>query len=146
MNIFSEEFKTELSSQLEAITNIVKKDNSNGISDLELIKAMEDSFNNSDCDKKEDSNKSNKGLHEEFKLVFKKEKKKKNKEFKEGDFVYLENLSGEIVLLDKKRNLIVVEFFNGAGKDFYIDGSIVEGGSKLLSHYPYELKIKKLKQ
>jgi len=124
MEIFSEEFKAELSNQLEALTKVVEY-KPTPMTDADIIKSLEDCGGCTD--------------------VAKKEKKKKNKKFKLGDFVYLELLLGEIVMLDKKRDLIVVEFNNGVGKDFCIDGSICKDSPKLLSHYPYELKKKKSK-
>jgi hypothetical protein len=124
MEIFSEEFKAELSNQLEALTKVVEY-KPTPITDYEIAKSMDDCL----------------GCEE----IAKKSKKKKEKKFKLGDFVYLELLSGEIVMLDKKRDLIVVEFINGVDKDFCIDGSICKDSPKLLSHYPYELKKKKSK-
>jgi len=53
MEIFSEEYKAELISQLEAITNIVKTDKPIPMSDYEVAKSMEDCFDNPDCSKKE---------------------------------------------------------------------------------------------
>ena len=44
MEIFSEEFKIELSNQLEALTNLVKTDKPKKMSDLEIKESMEDSF------------------------------------------------------------------------------------------------------
>ncbi len=123
MEIFTEEFKNELSKQLNEITFESKKENKIVMSESEIVKAMESCFNTNPN----------------------KEEKKKSKGFKLGDIVYLELLLGEIVFLDKKRDLIVVEFINGVNKDFRIDGSICDDSPKLLYHYPYELKIKKLK-
>lgn len=123
MEIFTEEFKNELSKQLNEITFESKKENKIVMSESEIVKAMES------C----------------FKTNPNKEEKKKSKGFKLGDIVYLELLLGEIVFLDKKRDLIVVEFINGVNKDFRIDGSVCDNSPKLLYHYPYELKIKKLK-
>ena len=123
MEIFTEEFKNELSKQLNEITFESKKENKIVMSESEIVKAMESCFNTNPN----------------------KEEKKKSKGFKLGDIVYLELLLGEIVFLDKKRDLIVVEFINGVNKDFRIDGSVCDNSPKLLYHYPYELKIKKLK-
>lgn len=123
MEIFTEEFKNELSKQLHELTNVVKKDTAGVMSDSEIAKSMEDCF------------------IKDIKI----ERNKNNKKFKLGDVVYLELLLGEIVMLDKKRDLIVVEFINGLSKDFCIDGSICQDSPKLLSYYPYELKMKKLK-
>jgi len=123
MEIFTEEFKNELSKQLNEITFESKKENKIVMSESEIVKAMESCFNTNPN----------------------KEEKKKSKGFKLGDIVYLELLLGEIVFLDKKRDLIVVEFINGVNKDFRIDGSVCDDSPKLLYHYPYELKIKKLK-
>lgn len=150
MEIFSEEFKREVSSQLEAITNIVKKDNSNQMSDCEIAKAMEDSFfYNPDCDK-EDSNKNNEGLHEEFKLIFKKEKKKK---FKVGDVVYWGKRKGFVTKVFKEKDeaslYISFEEIGELGRldiSFTKDGRFLLGTPIILSHFPYELKMKKLKQ
>ena len=153
MEIFSEEFKREVSSQLEAITNIVKKDNSNQMSDCEIAKAMEDSFfYNPDCDK-EDNNKNNEGLHEEFKLIFKKEKKKKNKKFKEGDVVYWGEREGVVTDKYKEKDEASLHVcfkenveFKSWELAFTKDGRFLLGTPIILSHFPYELKMKKLKQ
>ena len=150
MEIFSEEFKREVSSQLEAITNIVKKDNSNQMSDYEIAKAMEDSFfYNPDCDK-EDNNKNNEGLHEEFKLIFKKEKKKK---FKVGDVVYWGKRKGFVTKVFKEKDeaslYVSFEETGEVGRldiSFTKEGRFLLGTPIILSHFPYDLKMKKLKQ
>ena len=133
MEIFTKEFKNELSKQLNEITFESKKENKIVMSESEIVKAMESCFN------------TNPKMESCFNTNPNKEEKKKSKGFKLGDIVYLELLLGEIVFLDKKRDLIVVEFINGVNKDFRIDGSVCDDSPKLLYHYPYELKIKKLK-
>jgi hypothetical protein len=147
MNIFSEEFKAELSSQLEEITNIVKKDNSNEISDLELIKAMEHCFNYSDCDK-EDENKKNDvniDLNQLHKLVFEDEKKIKKKKIKVGDVVYLGDLEGEIVQKKKHLNTIKVLFDNDFEQEFTLKGQLHPDTPVILAYFPTKIKIKKIK-
>jgi hypothetical protein len=84
MEIFTNEFKNLLSTQLEELANVVKNnevkiDGAEVISDYEIAKAIEDCMNNPDCGKKE--------------------KKKKNKKFKEGDVVYWGEREG--VVTDK---------------------------------------------
>ncbi len=86
MEIFTNEFKELLSTQLEELTNVVKtnkeelkKDGAVVMSDYEIAKLMDACMNNSDCSKKE--------------------KKQKNKKFKEGDVVYWGERKG--VVMDK---------------------------------------------
>ena len=78
MEIFSEEFKIELSNQLEALTNLVKTDKPKKMSDLEIKESMEDSFT----------------------YDIKKERNKNNKKFQLEDVVYLGNLQGRVTNID----------------------------------------------
>lgn len=125
MEIFTEEFKNELSRQLHELTNVVKKDIAGVMSDSEIAKSMED------C----------------FKIKNKKEKKKKSKKFKEGDIVYLETLQGMVDTKydDKILNIIGVEFKNGEYICFTKDGRYLPENPIVLSDYPCKLKMKKLK-
>jgi hypothetical protein len=126
MEIFSEEFKAELISQLEAITNIVKTDKPIPMSDYEVAKSMEDCL----------------GCEE----IAKKRKKKKNKKFKVGDVVYyLGSLKGEVVDFCTESKTIDVQFDNSYLESFMLCGSLVPNTPIVLSHYPYELKMKKIK-
>jgi hypothetical protein len=127
MEIFSEEFKAELSSQLEALTIIVKTDEPKPMSDYEVAKSMEDCFDNPDCGKKE--------------------KKKKKNQFKIGDVVYyLGSLKGEVVDFCTQSKAIDVQFDNGYLESFMYDGSLVPNTPIVLSHFPYKLKMKKIKK
>jgi transcription antitermination factor NusG len=126
MEIFSEEYKAELISQLEAITNIVKTDKPIPMSDYEVAKSMEDCL----------------GCEE----IAKKRKKKKSKKFKVGDVVfYLGSLKGEVVDFCTESKTIDVQFDNGYLESFMLCGSLVPNTPIVISHFPYELKMKKIK-
>lgn len=129
MEIFTNEFKNLFSTQLEELTNVVKtekaKENPQVMSDYEIAKAMEDCMNNSDCGKKE--------------------KKKKNKKFKVGDVVYLGSLQGQVVLFNKQYEEIKVNFGSLPFEPFTDEGRIFNNTPIVLSHFPYELKMKKIK-
>lgn len=134
MEIFTNEFKNLLSTQLEELTNVVKKDEvkidgAKVMSDYEIAKAIEDCMNNPDCGKKE-----------------------KNKKFKKGDVVYWgeregivtdvyneEHEASTIVCFEKTEEFIRWEL------PFTEDGRYIHGTSIVLSHFPYELKMKKIK-
>jgi hypothetical protein len=125
MEIFSEEFKAELSSQLEALTIIVKKDEPKPMSDYEIAKLNQDCFDNLDCGKKEK------------KIIF-----------KAYDTVYFGNLKG-IVLRQKNDNTdmsLRVDFKNNERISFTKDGRFFQNFPIVLSHFPYELKMKKIKE
>lgn len=138
MEIFTEEFKGLLSKQLDELSNVVKTNNSKQMSDYEIAKAMKDCI---DC------------YEEELKL--KKEKKKKKNQFEVGDVVYFGTKKGEVISLSKEisdsgvTTGIVVSFCESRKYDFYgfkNDGSVFEGQEIFLSHYPYKLKMKKIKK
>jgi hypothetical protein len=122
MEIFSEEFKIELSNQLEALTNLVKTDKPKKMSDLEIKESMEDSFT----------------------YDIKKERNKNNKKFQLEDVVYLGNLQGRVTNIDDFVS-VKVNFINGYEQWFNNNGSLAQNSPKVLSHYPYELKKKKSK-
>ncbi len=137
MEIFSEEFKNLLSTQLEELTNVVKKDGvkidgAEVMSDYEIAKAIEHCMNNPDCGKKE--------------------KNKKHKEFKVGDVVYWGKREGLVteVFKEKDEASLYVSFeetgeFRRWNISFTKDGRFLLGTPVVLSHFPYELKMKKIK-
>ena len=137
MEIFTNEFKNLLSTQLEELTNVVKKDEvkidgAKVMSDYEIAKAIEDCMNNPDCGKKE--------------------KKKKNKKFKVGDVVYWGEREGIVTDKHKEKDevLLYVSFkqiglFRSWELYFTEDGRFFFGTPIVLSHFPYELKMKKIK-
>ncbi len=136
MEIFSEEFKNLLSTQLEELTNVVKteksKENPDVMSNEQLIEAMEDCFKNP--------------------YGIKKEKKKKNKKFKVGDVVYWGEREGIVTDKHKEKDevLLYVSFkqiglFRSWELYFTEDGRFFFGTPIVLSHFPYELKMKKIK-
>ena len=129
MEIFSEEFKIELSRQLEELTNVVKQNGAVAMSISEKEKFMDACMDNLDCGKKE-----------------------KNKKFKKGDVVYWgeregivtdvyneEHEASTIVCFEKTEEFIRWEL------PFTEDGRYIHGTSIVLSHFPYELKMKKIK-
>ena len=129
MEIFSEEFKIELSRQLEELTNVVKQNGAVAMSISEKEKFMDACMDNPDCGKKE-----------------------KNKKFKKGDVVYWgeregivtdvyneEHEASTIVCFEKTEEFIRWEL------PFTEDGRYIHGTSIVLSHFPYELKMKKIK-
>lgn len=123
MEIFTEEFKNELSKQLHELTNVVKKDTAGLMSDSEIAKSMEDCF------------------IKEIKI----ERNKNNKKFKLGDVVYFCSLEGVVVDFCNESNTIDVDFKNGYLESFMNDGSLIPNTPIVLSHYPYKLKKKKSK-
>lgn len=132
MEIFTNEFKNLLSTQLEELTNVVKtkkaKENPQVMSDYEIAKAIEDCINNTDCGKKE--------------------KKKKNKKFKVGDVVYWGNIEGiveETIQYNSFLTIWVVFKSSGDEIQFTEDGRFSPTLPIILSHFPYELKMKKNK-
>lgn len=122
MEIFTNEFKDLLSKQLEELTNVVKTDGAEVISDYEVAKLVDVCMNNTDCGKKE-----------------------KNKKFKLDDIVYLGNLQGKVNEIDNNLFLVFVIFNNGYRQWFTNDGRLFQNSPKVLSHFPYKLKIKKNK-
>ncbi len=137
MEIFTNEFKNLLSTQLEELTNVVKKDEvkidgAKVMSDYEIAKAIEDCMNNPNCGKKE--------------------KKKKNKGFKVGDVVYWGEREGVVTEVHNETDeaSLYVSFkenveFRGWELSFTKDGRFLNGCPVVLSRFPYELKIKKIK-
>jgi hypothetical protein len=133
MEIFTNEFKNELSKQLEELTNVVKidgaelkKDGAVVMSDYEIAKLMDACMNNSDCSKKE--------------------KKQKN-QFEVGDVVYWGEMKGIIKEKDNNNlgNCFFVTFYDDYVLFFTKDGRLNKETPRLLSHYPYKLKMKKIK-
>lgn len=125
MEIFSQEFKAELSNQLEALTKVVEY-KPPPMSDYEIAKSMDDCL----------------GCEE----IAKKRKKKKSKKFKVGDVVYyLGSLKGEVVDFCTESKTIDVQFDNGYLESFMLCGSLVPNTPIVLSYFPYELKMKKTK-
>lgn len=137
MEIFTNEFKDLLSTQLEELTNVVKKDEvkidgAKVMSDYEIAKFMDACMNNPDCGKKE--------------------KKKKNKKFKFGDVVYWGEREGVVTEVHNETDeaSLYVSFkenveFRGWELSFTKDGRFLNGCPVVLSRFPYELKIKKIK-
>jgi hypothetical protein len=132
MEIFTNEFKELLSTQLEELTNVVKKDEAKKygavvMSDCEIAKLMDACMNNSDCSKKE--------------------KKKKKNQFEEGDVVYFAGLEGIVTKQynDDSNTSTFVRFNKYDTLGFTKDGRILFGTPIVLSHFPYKLKMKKIK-
>jgi co-chaperonin GroES (HSP10) len=137
MEIFTNEFKNELSKQLEELTNVVKtnkeelkKDGAVVMSDYEIAKFMDACMNNSDCSKKE--------------------KKKKKNQFEEGDVVYWGKIKGIVIKKFINNNndfVLYVKFENKQNMWFTKDGRCryFEGLPIVLSYFPYKLKMKKIK-
>lgn len=123
MEIFTEEFKNELSKHLEAITFDSKKEKTNNAFDFEIAKELEDNCN----------------------LKFTIERNKNNKKFKLGDVVYCGNLQGIVKDVDEDLFMVGVKFTNGYQQWFKNNGRLFQNSPKVLSHYPYELKKKKSK-
>lgn len=118
--------KKEKNNQLEVCSEVKV------MSDYEVAKFMDACMNNPDCGKKE--------------------KKKKNKKFKVGDVVYWGEREGivteqhndiydtsTIVCFEKTEEFIRWELA------FTKDGRFIHGTPVVLSHFPYELKMKKIK-
>jgi hypothetical protein len=135
MEIFTNEFKELLTNQLVELADVVKTKRSNEMSDYEIAKAMENCM---DC--YEEENKS------------KKDKNKKNKKFKVGDVVYWGERKGIVTEQnnDNSESSIYVCFEeNGKFEEqtfcFTKDGRYYFGLPIVLSHFPYKLKMKKIK-
>ena len=124
MEIFSEEFKIELSKQLETITFESKKEKTNKMMDFE---ALQESIGH--C----------------FIYDINNERKEKNNIFKLDDVVFIGDLEGKVIKCWDGLELMHVYFENGITKSFLTDGRIFQESPKVLSHYPYELKKKKSK-
>jgi hypothetical protein len=130
MEIFTEEFKNELSKQLNEITFESKKENKIVMSESEIVKAMQS------C----------------FKTNPNKEENKKSKKFKVHDVVYWGERKGIVTEQhsDKDEASTVVCFeetgeFRRWDISFTKDGRFLCGTPIVLSHTPYKLKMKKIK-
>ena len=135
MEIFTKEFREELMGNLESIGFELNPN-------LPITKLKE--------------------LNDKINLAVQKEreianpKKKKNKKFKKGDIVYFGTKKGEVIDFTKTITDsdvvctgILVSFCESKKDMFYgfkNDGSIFEGQEIFLSHFPYELKMKKIKK
>lgn len=98
------------------------------MSDSEIAKFMDACMNNADFGKKE--------------------KKKKNKKFKVGDVVYWGNIEGiveETIQYNSFLTIWVVFKSSGDEIQFTEDGRFSPTLPIVLSHFPYELKMKKIK-
>jgi hypothetical protein len=114
--------KKEKNNQLEVCSEVKV------MSDYEVAKFMDACMNNPDCGKKE--------------------KKKKNKKFKEGDVVYWGNIEGiveETIQYNSFLTIWVVFKSSGDEIEFTEDGRFSPTLPIVLSHFPYELKMKKIK-
>lgn len=152
MELFSEKELLEIAEGIDSLTITIKaKENfidilkrvseegekgcpdvSQQMSDSEIAKAIADCMDNPDCSKKE--------------------KKKKNKRFKVGDVVYWGKRAGLVTEIYEENNeaslYVFFEETIGFGKwdiSFTIDGRFLFGTPIVLSHLPYELKMKKIK-
>lgn len=153
MKLFSEKGFLELAEGIDSLT-ITIKSNENFIdilkkvseeakeecpdvspkvmSDSEIAKFMDACMNNADCGKKE--------------------KKKKNKKFKVGDIVYWGKREGLVTEVCKEKDEASISVcFEENGEfrrweiSFTKDGRFINGTPIVLSHFPYELKMKKIK-
>lgn len=132
MEIFTNEFKELLTNQLVELADVVKTKRSNEMSDYEIAKAMENCM---DC--YEEENKS------------KKDKNKKNKKFKVGDVVYYGKVEGiveETIKFSSFNTIYVIFKISGDEIEFTEDGRYSPKLPIVLSHFPYELKMKKIKK
>jgi hypothetical protein len=136
MEIFTNEFKELLTNQLVELADVVKTKRSNEMSDYEIAKAMENCM---DC--YEEENKS------------KKDKNKKNKKFKVGDMVYWGRRKGHVLEQNNDNSEISMyvcfeenDRFDEKNYCFTKDGRYYFGLPVVLSHFPYELKMKKIKK
>lgn len=153
MKIFSEKGLLELAEGIDSLTitiksnenfiDILKKVSEEGekgcpdvspkvMSDSEIAKFMDACMNNADCGKKE--------------------KKKKNKKFKVGDIVYWGKREGLVTEVCKEKDEASISVcFEENGEfrrweiSFTKDGRFINGTPIVLSHFPYELKMKKIK-
>lgn len=149
MRLFSEKGLLELAEGIDSLTitiksnenfiDILKKVSEEGekgcpdvspkvMSDSEIAKFMDACMNNPDCGKKE--------------------KKKKNKKFKVGDVVYWGNVEGIVEETIKYSSFITIYvIFKSSGDEieFTEDGRYTPQLPVVLSHFPYELKMKKIK-
>ena len=117
--------KKEKNNQLEVC------DEAKVMSDSEISKFMYACMNNADCGKKE--------------------KKKKNKKFKVGDIVYWGKREGLVTEVCKEKHEASISVcFEENGEfrrweiSFTKDGRFINGTPIVLSHGPYELKMKNI--
>jgi hypothetical protein len=126
MEIFTPEFREELMGNLETITIGLK-------SDLPINKV------------KELNDKINLALQKEREIA--NPKKKKKNQFEVGDVVYWGEMKG--IIKEKYNNnsdwSLFVKFENKKIICFTKDGRYYEGMPIVLSHFPYKLKMKKIK-
>lgn len=152
MELFSEKELLEIAEGIDSLTITIKakenfidilkrvseegekgcQDVSPQMSDNEISKAIADCMDNPDCGKKE--------------------KKKKNKKFKVGDVVYWGEKKGDVIKQSNEDSEYSINvLFNGniIEKDWVLsftkDGRCLHGTPIVLSHFPYELKMKKIK-
>jgi hypothetical protein len=127
MEIFTPEFREELMDNLETITIGLK-------SDLPINKV------------KELNDKINLALQKEREIA--NPKKKKKNQFEIGDVVYWGEMKGIIREKDNNNlgNCFFVTFYDDYVLFFTKDGRLKKETPRLLSHYPYKLKMKKIKK
>lgn len=115
----------ELSNHLKELTKFIKTNKPRLLTDAKKMKLLEDCGGYID--------------------VAKKEKKKKNKKFKLGDIVYFANLRGKVIRQnnDDSDVSLLIEFDNHNFL-FTKDGRFYPEMPILISHFPYELKKKKI--
>jgi hypothetical protein len=132
MEIFSNEFKELLTNQLVELADVVKTKRSNEMSDYEIAKSMEGCM---DCHEQE--------------IKLKKDKKKKKK-FEVGDIVYWGESQGVVFYKDEKKRhtSLGVNFKDSNNYNCYFteNGRYYINTPIVLSHFPYELKMKKIKK
>lgn len=130
MEIFKSEFREELMGNLETITIGLK-------SDLPINKVRELNY------------KINLAVQKEKEIA--KPKKKKKNQFEEGDVVYWGKIKGIVIKKFINNNndfVLFVKFENKQNMWFTKDGRCryFEGLPIVLSHFPYKLKMKKIKK
>jgi hypothetical protein len=126
MEIFTDKFREELMGNLETITIGLK-------SDLPINKV------------KELNDKINLALQKEREIA--NPKKKKKNQFEEGDVVYFAGLEGIVTKQynDDSNTSTFVRFNKYYTLGFTKDGRILFGTPIVISHFPYKLKMKKIK-
>jgi hypothetical protein len=136
MEIFSNEFKELLTNQLVELADVVKTKRSNEMSDYEIAKAMEGCM---DCSEEETKSK--------------KDKNKKKNQFEVGDTVYWGRRKGHVLEQNNNSSASSIwvcfeenDKFHEKHLTFTEDGRYYYGTPIVLSHFPYELKMKKIKK
>lgn len=127
MEIFTPEFREELFDSLETISIGLKKD-----LPPQKVNELTDKINSA--------------LENEMKYL--KPKKKKKNQFEEGDVVYWGELQG-VVVHKENSNLdtaLGIDFINNSDMTLFFteDGRYFAGTPRVLSHFPYKLKMKKI--